>query len=257
LTSLFDLRDAGVRYGAFEALRGVSVRFGRGEFVAIAGPNGAGKSTLLGVMAGLRSHYTGECFFDRVEVRRWERRAFARRVSVVPQSVRIEFPFTAEQVVLMGRTPHADSMFESDADAAHVARAMELTGTTAFCARDFRSLSGGERQRVILASALAQTPEALLLDEPTTWLDLEHQISLYRLLRNLSREGMLVVTITHDLNLASSYSDRVVVLHSGELVRDGTPADVFHPETMNQVFRVDTLIQPGPDGRPWIHYGQQ
>jgi iron complex transport system ATP-binding protein len=257
LTPLFDVRGAGVVYGHFEALRNVTVQFARGEFVSIAGPNGAGKSTLLNVMAGLRSHYNGECVFDGMEVRKWNRRAFARRVSVVPQSVNIAFPFTAEQVVLMGRTPHADSMFESDADAAHVSRAMELTGTTGFRGRDFRSLSGGERQRVILASALAQTPDALLLDEPTTYLDLEHQISLYRLLRSLSRDGMLVVTITHDLNLASSYSDRVIVLQAGEVARDGTPADVFRPETMVRVFRVDTLIQPGPDGRPWIHYGQQ
>jgi iron complex transport system ATP-binding protein len=253
---LYELRGSGVRYGSFEALRGVSVRFARGEFVAIAGPNGAGKSTLLGVMAGLRSYYSGECFFDGVEVRRWKRQAFARRVAVVPQSVTVAFPFTAEQVVLMGRTPHADTMFESEADAAHVARAMELTGTTAFRARDFRSLSGGERQRVILASALAQTPEALLLDEPTTYLDLEHQISLYTLLRKLSREGLLVVSITHDLNLASSYSDRVVILHSGQVVRDGPPGEVFRADTMREVFRVETLIQPGPDGRPWIHYGQ-
>jgi iron complex transport system ATP-binding protein len=134
---------------------------------------------------------------------------------------------------------------------------MQLTGTTEFRSRDFRSLSGGERQRVILASALAQTPEALLLDEPTTYLDLEHQISLYRLLRKLSREGMLVISITHDLNLASSYSDRVLVLRAGELVRDGTPAEVFRPETMRDVFRVDTPVQSGPDGRPWIHYGVQ
>jgi iron complex transport system ATP-binding protein len=108
---------------------------------------------------------------------------------------------------------------------------------------------------VILASALAQSPEVLLLDEPTTFLDLEHQISLYRLLRTLSREGMLVVTITHDLNLASAYPDRVVVLRAGELVRDGTPGEVFQAGTMRDIFRVDTPVHTGPDGRPWIHYG--
>ena len=255
MSALFELRGTGVRYGSFEALRDVTLQFARGEFVAIAGPNGAGKSTMLAVMSGLRSQYSGECLFDGNDVRRWNRRAFAKRVSVVPQSVRIEFPFTAEQVVLMGRTPHADTMFESETDAEQVVRAMELTGTTEFRVRDFRSLSGGERQRVILASALAQTPEALLLDEPTTYLDLEHQISLYRLLHRLSREGMLVVTITHDLNLASAYSDRIVVLRTGELVRDGTPGEVFQPETMRDVFRVDTPVHAGPGGRPWIHYG--
>lgn len=251
---MFELRDAGVRYGAAEALRRVSVAFSPGEFAAIAGPNGAGKSTLLGVMAGLRSQFAGTCLFEGKDIRRWPKRDFARRVSVVPQSVRVEFPFTAEQVVLMGRTPFADTMFESDEDAVQVERAMELTGTTAFRARDFRSLSGGERQRVILASALAQTPRALLLDEPTTYLDLEHQISLYKLLRALSREGILVVSITHDLNLASTFADRMVLLRAGELVADGPPESVISRETLREVFRVDTPVDTGLSGRPWIHY---
>jgi ABC-type cobalamin/Fe3+-siderophores transport system ATPase subunit len=254
--SLYELRNAGVRYGEFEALKHVSVSFERSGFVTVAGPNGAGKSTMLGVMAGLRAQYSGECLFHGRDVRRWKRNEFARRVSVVPQSVRIEFPFTAEQVVLMGRTPHADTLFESDADAEHVRRAMELTGTAAFQTRDFRSLSGGEKQRVIVASALAQSPEALLLDEPTTHLDIEHQVALYKLLRSLARDGMLVIAITHDLNLASAFADRVVVLRAGELVADGAPERVFNEGTMRDVFRVDARIHSGPGGRPWIHYGQ-
>ena len=256
MTALYELRHAGVRYGDFEALRQVSVSFEPGQFVTIAGPNGAGKSTLLGVMAGLRSQYSGECLFQGRDVRRWKRTEFARRVSVVPQSVRIEFPFTAEQVVLMGRTPHVTAMFESDSDAEHVRRAMDLTGTTGFQNRDFRSLSGGEKQRVIVASALAQSPESLLLDEPTTHLDIEHQVSLYRLLRSLARGGMLVIAITHDLNLASSFADRIVVLRSGEMVADGAPERVFNQGTIRDVFRVEAQIHSGPGGRPWIHYGQ-
>ena len=256
MSALFELRSAGVRYGNFEALRHVSVAFEKGQFVTIAGPNGAGKSTMLGVMAGLRSQYSGECLFDGRDVRQWKRNEFARRVSVVPQSVRIEFPFTAEQVVLMGRTPHADTMFESDSDARHVRSAMELTGTAEFQTRDFRSLSGGEKQRVIVASALAQSPEALLLDEPTTHLDIEHQVALYRLLRSLACNGILVIAITHDLNLASSFADRIVVLRAGELVGDGTPELVFNQGTMRDVFRVEAQIHSGPGGRPWIHYGQ-
>jgi iron complex transport system ATP-binding protein len=254
MTPLFELREARVRFGQVQALRGVSLTFSKGEFAAIAGPNGAGKSTLLGVMAGIGRGFTGECLFAGKDVRHWGRRAFARRVSVVPQSIRIEFPFTAEQVVLMGRTPFADTMFESDDDAAHVQRAMELTGTTEFRTRDFRSLSGGERQRVILASALAQTPEALLLDEPTTYLDLEHQIGLYTLLRSLAAKGMLVVGITHDLNLASTFTDRIVVMNRGELVADGTPEAVITQATLRDVFNVVTHVDAGRRGRPWIHY---
>jgi iron complex transport system ATP-binding protein len=233
----------------------VGLRFSAAEFVAIAGPNGAGKSTLLNVMAGLRPDYRGRCRFEGNEVAKWARGEFARRVAVVPQQVRIEFPFTAEQVVLMGRTPFADAMFESEDDARQVEHAMEVTGTTQFRARDFQTLSGGEKQRVVLASALAQTPRALLLDEPTTWLDLEHQIGLYRLLRKLAREGVLVVTVTHDLNLASTFADRIILIRGGEMVADGTPEAVLHPGMMRDVFRVDTVVQSGPSGRPWITYG--
>ena len=210
---------------------------------------------MLGVMAGLRSHFDGDCLYAGQSVRTWNRQALAKRVSVVPQSVRIEFPFTAEQVVLMGRTPHADSMFESDEDAAHVESAMSLTGTTLFRDRDFRSLSGGEKQRVIVASALAQTPETLLLDEPATYLDIEHQISLYRLLRGLAEKGLLVVTVTHDLNLAASYASRVVLLRAGGVVADGTPTDVFRPDLMREVFHVETHLHTDAHGRPWIQYG--
>jgi iron complex transport system ATP-binding protein len=251
---VYELHNTSVRYGEVFAVNGVSVALARGEFVAVAGPNGAGKSTLLGVMAGLKGQFTGDCLFLGKDVRRWPRRPFARRVSVVPQAVRIDFPFTAEQVVLMGRTPFADTMFESNEDADHVQRAMALTGTTQFRRRDFRSLSGGERQRVVLASALAQAPEVLLLDEPTTYLDLEHQISLYKLLRSLAGDGLLIVSITHDLNLASTFSDRMLLLRSGALVADGPPDEVINRKVLRDVFRVDTPVEPGVNGRPWIHY---
>jgi iron complex transport system ATP-binding protein len=248
------LNGVGLQYAEVEALKDATLNFSLGEFVAIAGPNGAGKSTILSIMAGLRAQYRGSCVYRGKEVRHWSRRDFARRVTVVPQSVRIDFSFTAEQVVLMGRTPFANAMFESAEDFAHVDRALRLTGAFEFRHRDFRTLSGGEKQRVVLASALAQTPEALLLDEPTTYLDLEHQLSLYRLLRTLSREGVLVVTITHDLNLAATYCDRLVLLHRGEVRRDGPPEHVLHSATLREIFRVDLVVEPGATGRPWIRY---
>ena len=190
--------------------------------MAIAGPNGAGKSTLLGIMAGLRHPYRGACTYRGVEVRRWRGANFARRVAFLPQSMRLEFPFTAEQVVFMGRTPYAGGWFESPEDQAAVARAMAITDAARFAARDFRSLSGGEQQRVILASALAQEPETLLLDEPTTFLDLKHQLSMYRLLADFAK-SMLVVAVTHDLNLALRFADRVMVLDDGRIAGDGDP----------------------------------
>jgi iron complex transport system ATP-binding protein len=228
-------RAAGLSFAY--GLHDVSFELPASGLIAIAGPNGAGKSTLLGILAGLRSPYAGSCVYRSIEVRSWKRREFARRVAFLPQSLRIEFPFTAKEVVLMGRTPYSRSWLESSEDEAAVQRAMEITDSGEFSSRDFRSLSGGEAQRVILASALAQQPEALLLDEPTTFLDLKHQLSLYRILRELA-EGMLVVAVTHDLNLALQFAGRVLVLERGRLVGDGAPAEVFQPDCVERVFGV-------------------
>ncbi|MCC6539219.1 MAG: ABC transporter ATP-binding protein [Bryobacterales bacterium] len=251
----FELAGAGLRYGEVRVLGGVTLGCSSGELVAIAGPNGAGKSTLVGILAGLKDRYDGSCLLDGRAVRAWPRKELARRVSFVPQAVRTDFPFSAEQVVLMGRLPHASGLFERDEDFAAAEQAMALTGALEFRARYFRSLSGGERQRVILAAALAQCADALIRDEPTTYLDLEHQLSLYRLLRERARQGQLVITVTHDLNLAATYCDRVIALRRGEVVADGVPADVLTPARLADVFHVQADVQTGPGGRPWIVYG--
>jgi iron complex transport system ATP-binding protein len=217
-------------------------------FVTIAGPNGAGKSTLLGILAGLRHPYIGECTYKNVEVRRWRRHEFARQVAFLPQSVKVEFPFTAKQVVFMGRAPYADGWFESPQDHQAVARAMATTDTEAFAARDFRSLSGGEKQRVILASALAQEPETLLLDEPTTFLDLKHQLAMYKLLASLAKR-MLVVAVTHDLNLALRFSDRVIVMDDGKIAAHAPPKEALAPALIDRVFGVHAELRDG-----WLVY---
>ncbi len=255
MSATFELRAAGMRYGAAEVLAGVDLRLNPGELTAVVGPNGAGKSTLLGIMGGLRQGHTGECRFDGLEVGRWNRRAFARRVSFVPQATRVEFPFTAEEVALMGRAPHAAGLLESPHDRQAVHDAMHSTDTLHLRERDFRSLSGGEQQRVILAAALAQSPEALLLDEPTTYLDLRHQVSLYRILRDLCARGVLVAAVTHDLNLAAAYATRVVVLSGGRVVADGPPEESFRSDRLRSVFEVPAELLRAPDGRHWIRYG--
>jgi iron complex transport system ATP-binding protein len=215
-------------------------------FVAIAGPNGAGKSTLLGILAGLREPYRGSCAYLGKELSEWKRREFARRVAFLPQSSRIEFPFTAEEVVFMGRTPYAHGWLESVEDRAAVQQAMQVTETQEFGARDFRTLSGGERQRVLLASALAQQPETLLLDEPATFLDLKHQLTMYRLLSALA-ERVLIVAVAHDLNLALQFSSRILLLDRGRLAGDGATADILNPERIERVFGVRARLHPGLD----------
>lgn len=229
-------------------LRGVSFDLPSTGFVTIAGPNGAGKSTLLGILAGLQHRYVGNCTYQGVEIRQWRRRDLARKLAFLPQAVKLEFPFTAEQVVLMGRAPYAGGWFETPEDHAAVNRAMEITDAKIFAARDFRSLSGGEKQRVILASALAQEPETLLLDEPTTFLDLKHQLGMYNLLRTLSKT-MLVVAVTHDLNLALRFSDHVLVMEDGRIAQSGAPAAALSPAVIERVFGVRADLRDG-----WLVY---
>jgi len=244
----FISRDLGFPYGLHEA----SFEFPPDGLISIAGPNGAGKSTLLGILAGLRSPYRGSCTYAGREIRQWPKREFARKVAFLPQSVRLEFPFTAEEVVLMGRTPYARGWFQTDEDRSAAQDAMTITDTLPFRGRDFRSLSGGERQRVILASALTQRPEALLLDEPETHLDLRHQLSLYRLLADLSK-SLLVVAVTHDLNLALQFSHRVMVLEDGRIAGDGAPAEVLNPSLIARVFGVHATVHGGLNGT-WMTY---
>ncbi len=249
------LDGVGMSYGDVEVLSDVTLTFDRPGMVALTGPNGAGKSTLLNIMSGLRVGFRGSCRLNGRNIDAWPRREFAREVALVPQSLKLDFPFTAEQVVLMGRTPYAGGLFESPEDWKAVERALELTDTARFRHRDFRALSGGERQRVVLASALAQDPRALLLDEPTTFLDLQHQLSIYELLRDLAREGLLVIAVTHDLNLAAAYSDRVVALKNGRVAADADPCAALSADKIKDVFGVQAEWLQRAGGKPWIAYG--
>ncbi len=250
--TIYRVEDLRFRFGDAEILRGISLEFQLGQMAAIVGPNGAGKSTLMSVLSGFRDDYEGRCTFRDVEIRKWKKRDLGRQMTFIPQMIRLEFPFTAEQVVFMGRTPHCHGLFESQDDREAVRKAMEVTETTGFAQREFRELSGGERQRVVLAGALAQEPSVLLLDEPTTFLDLKHQINTYSLLQKLARDGIAVVAVTHDLNLAASYADRMIVMSQGRIAADGEPEQVLTAPMLEEVFEVDAEIRQGPDGRPWV-----
>ena len=252
--NLFALDDLRFRFGPAQVLRGITLELQPGEMTAVVGPNGAGKSTLMSILSGYRDGYEGSCKFLDIDLREWKKSSLGRRMAFIPQLVRLEFPFTAEQVVMMGRTPHCHGLFESEQDREAVRRAMEITDTVEFAPREFGRLSGGERQRVILASALAQQPEVLLLDEPTTFLDLKHQLGAYGLLRGLARSGMSVIAVTHDLNLAAHYADRVIVIAHGRIAANGPPEQVLTAEMVAEVFEVEVNIGAGPTGRPWVFY---
>jgi iron complex transport system ATP-binding protein len=229
-------------------LREVSLELGAGELVGLIGPNGSGKTTLLRLLSGLLLPSRGQVYLDGHDVRALDRRQIAQRVAVVPQELVMPFAFSVYEMVMMGRTPHVQPIVGAGPrDRQVVAEKMELTATLDLAERPFGELSGGEKQRVIIAMALAQEPEILLLDEPTVHLDINHQVEILELIRRLNRQESLTVLATmHDLNLAALYFDRLVLLNGGQVVANGSPAEVLRQESIRQVFQADVQVQEHP-----------
>jgi iron complex transport system ATP-binding protein len=222
-------------------LRGLDLELRTGDLVALLGANGSGKTTLLRLLSGALRPDAGEVWVAGREVRSWSRDALARRVAVLPQQLELPDGFRVAELVEMGRAPHARSLFGSTADDERaIHQALTDAAALELADRMPHELSGGERQRVLVAMALAQEPELLLLDEPTLHLDLAHQVSLLRSIHRLHvQRGLTVVAVLHDLNLAAAFAPRVVVLDGGRIVADGTPAEVLTPELAGRVFGVE------------------
>lgn len=244
------------RYGrSAPVLREVSVEVREGEVLAIAGPNGSGKSTLISLLDGLMTPAGGRVLLDGRPLDEIPRREVARSVGFVAQSAEFHFPLTVLEYVLQGRFAHGHLLgFESDGDVEAAMRALQMTGAESFAARHLDELSGGERQRVMVARALAQEPSVLLLDEPTANLDIAHQIRILALLRSLSHGcRMAVAVVTHDLNLAAEFADRVVLLADGQVRGCGTPREILTPERLELVFGTPVLVDANPvTGAPRI-----
>jgi len=235
-------------------LEAVTLAVAPGEVLAIIGPNGSGKSTLLRLGAGVLAPRSGRVVLEGRELRGLSRREIARALGYLPQDVASEFDYRVEEVVAMGRFPHLSGAgFLSAADAAVIDRCLAETEVEVYRHRPLSRLSGGERQRAFLASVLAQEPRVLLLDEPTASLDLHHQVRFFGLVRGLSAQGMAVTVVTHDVNLASLYCDRVVLLRGGRLVEVGTPDDVLRPEVLRATYGDEVLLERHPvSGRPIV-----
>jgi iron complex transport system ATP-binding protein len=229
-------------------LDGLDLALDAGELLLLAGRNGAGKTTLLRAAAGLLRPAAGRVELDGRPLAGLTRREIARRIAVVPQETGVPFPFTAGQLVLLGRTPHLGWLaFESKADVAAAEAALARLGLAALADRSVLELSGGERQLVHLARALAQDAPLLLLDEPTTHLDLAHRALVLGCLRELAREGRAVLVVSHDLGSAG-YANRVALLAGGRIAAVGTPAEVIRPEPLRAVFGIDARVLDSPAG---------
>jgi iron complex transport system ATP-binding protein len=225
--------------GERRILQDICLQVGSGELVAIVGRNGAGKSTLLHLIAGLLPQTQGDVQLDGQPLRQFTRRSRARHMALLPQQARIDFGFYVHDIVRMGRHPHRGRLRSASLhDEAVVRRALQATGTEFLAQRLITEISGGERQLILLAQALAQEPQFLLLDEPTANLDIAHQCQLMQLLQHLATDGMAVVAVIHDLSLAVRSFPRLVLLDNGSIVGDGPPTEVLSAETIKRVFRV-------------------
>lgn len=241
-----------VQIGAKKLLDDVSVTIPQGAVTAIVGPNGAGKSTLLKVLTGERGQHTGTVIMDGKRLGRWNVREQAKRRAVVPQHTSLNFPFLVQEVVLMGRMPHVRGV-EKTRDWEIVQQVMERANVDHLAQRSYPTLSGGEQQRVHLARALAQIWDAprdqpcyFFLDEPTASLDLGHQHEVLHVVQDLAKEGVAVVVILHDLNLAAQYADRIVVLCKGRVLAQGSPELVLTSSIIQQAYSIPVMVVEHP-----------
>jgi iron complex transport system ATP-binding protein len=244
MKTAIDIHHLSHSYGTRPVLSDVTFSVAAGEFFIIIGPNGSGKTTLLKTLAGIDTLQTGRVkIFDRA-IGRYSRKALAKTLSFVPQSMPLDFPFSVMQTVLMGRYPHLGVLgIEGEADLAVARRALEFTGVTHLAERKMDQLSGGERQRAFIARALCQEPKLLLLDEPTAALDLAHQGRVMDLMEQLKREaGTTVLMVSHDVNLAAMYADRLLLLKEGQIIALGTPRQVMTYEILESVYGCPLLV---------------
>ncbi len=254
IPALMKLEDISFTYETSPVLKDLSVSIQEKDFIGLIGPNGSGKSTLLKIMGGILKSDSGSIQFKDSLMSKINKKIFAQSVSWIPQDHPMVFPFKVSEIVLMGRHPYLSALsFESEKDFEITRKAMETTKTSQFADRYFNEISGGEKQRVMIASALAQSPEMMLLDEPTAALDLKYQVQILAILKNLNVEhNMTLVMAMHDLNLASRFCNRLILLNEGQIVRDGPPEQVLEKNILEQVYDTEVDLD-FKDGSIRVH----
>ncbi len=244
-----------VFYNAVRVLKGINLNIEKGCLTSILGPNGAGKTTLLRAISRIIDFF-GKITVSEKDIKKLSRREISRLISLVPQDFPQDVEFTAFEVVLMGRYPYT-TIFKpfGKEDYKAVIDAMKTTNTLYLKERKFSRMSSGERQRIIIAKALAQETSIMLLDEPTSNLDISHSIKIMRILRRLADKGMIIISSMHNINLASLYSDRIVLLKNGKIFAEGKPEDVITQENIKAVYGIDVLVEKHRiTGKPQIAF---
>ncbi|KPK62871.1 hypothetical protein AMJ83_09370 [candidate division WOR_3 bacterium SM23_42] len=235
-------------YDKTQIIDNISMSLSRGEFLGIIGPNGAGKSTMLRLLCGILRPKQGEIQLFGKNLHEQSQRTIAQNIAFVPQETHFALNFSVEDVVLMGRYPYKRPFQPEDQkDHTAVEHAMNAANVEQFRNRPINSLSSGERQRVVIARALAQAPRILLLDEPTSHLDLHHQHTIMELLERLNNEGISIAVVHHDLNLASLYCKNLILIHAGKIYAEGKPAGLLNKKMVREVYGIEVTIVSHPE----------
>ncbi|MBU4376308.1 MAG: ABC transporter ATP-binding protein [Candidatus Omnitrophica bacterium] len=252
---LLRVDDLSGGYGKENIVRDISFVVNKGDFLGIIGPNGSGKSTLLRFLSRVLVPRKGRIELSGKDIHKMALKEFSRKTAFVPQDILINFSFTVWEIALMGRIPHLGRLeLETRNDFTIAEKALSLTDALYLKEKYIDNLSAGERQRVIIAKALAQEPILLLLDEPTSHLDIGYQIQILDLLKKLNREkGLSIIMVLHDLNLASEYCDRIILLNEGSIFKEGSPHEVLTYENIESVYKTVVLVNKNPlSSKPFI-----
>ena len=245
---MLEIKNLNFSYGNNSVLKEITFTAMAGEFITIIGPNGAGKSTLIKMIDGILHAGQSEILLEGVPISNFSRKELAQKIAYLPQDSKFAFDYTIREVVMMGRFPYLKGVHTYTAGDLHIVKEMMiLMEIEQFSDRSFNELSGGEKQRVLIASALAQQPNIILLDEPTSALDLHHQIAIYHILKKLQREqNLTIIFVTHDINLAAQYCERMTLMGNGMIIRDDTPENVLQFNLLQEIFGVKVYIDINP-----------
>jgi iron complex transport system ATP-binding protein len=251
MNTALQVKNLNHAYGDLPVLRNITFSVQKGDFFIIIGPNGSGKTTLMKFLAGILKSPDGHLEILGLPMDQYTRKALARIIAFVPQTIPVDFPFTVTEIVLMGRSPYLGMLgLEQEKDLEIAREAIAFTGLEHLAHRKLDQLSGGEQQQVFIARAICQQPQVILLDEPTASLDLAHQVRLMDLMEKLQQEmGVTVVMVSHDVNLAAMYGNRLLLINEGHIVCEGIPDEVLTFQILEDVYGCTLLVDENPLGK--------
>lgn len=254
---MIKINKLGLAYQDKKVIENLSIDFREGEFCALLGPNGAGKSTLLKAMIGYMEPFAGDVEINGTTIKKWHRQELAKQIAIIPQDFQLQFDYTVEELVLMGRFPYLGYWQNyTKQDREVVVNILHQLDLTSLKNEQYSQLSGGERRRVSIARALVQETDILLMDEAFANLDINHQLEIMQLLSKInSEQNKLIILVSHNINLASEYCQRIVMLKQGQVIADGSPAAVIDQKTIHDLYEVElTIINNPVSGQPNLIY---